>query len=134
MKKIAFISTVFVLLAIFISCSKEKQTLTDNTWAVESMKSYADADLEYPPYVPIILSFPQKNKYLFESRLGKSWGKVSITGNKINFKDEWAMGSFYAFQAACMDLLRLNINHYTINNNKLIFTGDNGETINFVKQ
>ena len=148
MKRIPFINTLFILLAAFISCSKDKQTLTDNTWVLESMKVHTDSALMYRPdstdeYIvmhwaktPIVLSFPKKNEYSFKAETTTSTGKVSIVGNKINFKDAMSLALCCnsPFADLCMELLLLNINHYVINDDKLIFKGDEGEEINFVKQ
>lgn len=147
------IKIIVVLFVIFTSCSKDKQTLTDNTWVVESIKVHADSALMYRPdstffmhlpdeYIvmhwctPITLSFSSKNEYRFKAETTTTTGKVNIVGNKINFKDAMSLALCCnsPFANSCMEMLLLNINHYAINKDKLIVKGDKGEVINFVKQ
>ena len=135
-------NTIIILFAFLLaSCSKDKQTLTDNTWIVESMKVYADSVLQYPSAMnhrSITLSFPRISEYAFIMEANGCQGKVKLKNNyKINFSKETMctlVGGDSQFAEDCLSLLKNNINHYSINDNKLILTGDNGETINFKKQ
>lgn len=154
MKRILFINILFVLCVIFTGCSKDKQTLTDNTWKVESMKVHADSALMYRPdssyfrylpdssilvqwgETPITLSFPKKNEYVYKAEINEAWGNVKIGNNKIIFKGamQFSMCCDSPFANDCLGLLNGGINSYTIDNNKLILKGNKGEVINFVKQ
>jgi hypothetical protein len=132
-----------MLFAIFTCCSKDKQALINTTWEVESIKVHADSALVYSPvweglweYKSITLSFPKQSKYILKLEANWLQGKVSISGNKINFKDGviTLKGGDSPFAESCACLLINSINHYTTNNSKLVFTGDKGEMINLVKQ
>ena len=144
MKKFILFYFVVVILVIATSCSKDKQILINTTWKVESMKIHADSALTYPPIwegwwgdnKPIILSFPKQNTYIFQLEANGCGGNVSIIGNKISFKSE-GMTSICCdspFAESCVHLLINKINHYTLNNTKLILTGTHGEIINLVEQ
>jgi len=145
MKRIKFICTVFVFLflAIFTNCSKEKQEIKDNIWEVESMKAHADSALRYykeeeeiSRRVPIL--YFERNKYFFQNRIVDDHGKVKFKKNNgIEFEESFLtllIGGGTEFGYDCLNLLIKNINYYTINNNKLVLTGDNGATINLIKQ
>jgi hypothetical protein len=141
MKKIILCLTTILLLFAFSTSCKEKQTLKDNNWEVESMKVHTDSALVYPPSSPfynsIILSFPKAGEYRLRLDANTSWGKVSIVDNKINFHKKAYMTLVCCdspFANNCNDLLRNNINRYTINGDNLVLKGNNGEIINFVKQ
>lgn len=133
---------VAIVLLIFAlaSCSKDKQTLTDNVWEVQSFKIHADSALQYQiEYIDIAvtLSFPTGNEYSLKKEANGCSGEVSFAGkDKINFKDvmctEICCDSKFADNF--LDLMIDKINHYTINGKNLILTGDNGETVNLVKQ
>ena len=141
MKRIFFYSTALLLL--FVACSKDKQTLTDNTWQVESLKVHADSAWQ-DPFVsesgekePLTLSFRNKYNYSVTFRLAGCGGKVKYRPKHgIIFEsggcttiggDSQLAWNFY-------EILVAQINHYALNDNKLTLTGDNGETINLIKQ
>ena len=138
MKRIHYICIVFVLFAFFTSCSKEKQTLTDNTWIAESLKVHTDSVWVHSSEraSPITLSFRKKNEYLLVFGGSKSSGRVKIAKNKIDFIDAMTMGSWsdYPFDFLCWELLLVYVTHYTIDDNKLTLEGDNGEIIILIKQ
>jgi hypothetical protein len=135
-KIVAIILLVFAL----TSCSKDKQTLTDNSWEVQSFKVHADSASQYQTEytnMAVVLSFPSKKEYSFKKEANGCQGNVSFASkDKINFKDvmctEICCDSRFADN--CLNLMINSINHYTINDNNLVLTGNNGETINFVKQ
>ena len=137
-KKVILVNTIFILFVTFTGCSKERQTLKDNTWEVESMKVHADADLMYPPYPvigPIILSFPKMGRYHLRLEFNTCEGRGSIIGSKISFKPATCtLINMSSFATSFDKMLQNNINRYTINGNNLVLEGDNGERINFVKQ
>ena len=135
MKRIIFANILLILFATFTSCSKEKQTLRDNTWIVESMKVHADADLQYPSNFIITLSFPRIGEYEFRG-VNRCLGKVKFrTNNGIEFKvAECTRLDGDVFSADCYLLLNTDINNYTVNDNKLILKGNEGKIINFIKQ
>ena len=142
MKRIITFSAVLLLFAAITSCHKDKQTLTDNTWIVESMKLHTDSALMYYMEgegkihrIPIL--YFEKNKYFFQNRIVDDIGKVKFRKNNgIEFESfpTILVGGGTEFGYDCHTLLIRSINHYTINNNKLVFTGNNGETINLIKK
>jgi len=145
MKKITILYFVLILSAISISCFKDKQTLINTTWRVESMQVHADSVLTYPPIWkgwwghnrPITLSFPKQNKYILQLEANGCGGNVSIIGNKISFKSGGGMTAMCCdspFAESCASLLINNINRYTISDTKLVLTGAHGEIINLVEQ
>ena len=143
MKKIILPYFVFVLFTISISCSKDKQTLINTTWEVESVKVHADSALTYPLVWEgwwegrtITLSFPKPNKYTFRMEANSFGSKVSIVGNKINFKPGVTTLKCCdsPFAESCAYLLVNKITHYKISNGKLILTGNKGEKIILVEQ
>ena len=142
MKKTTLLYFVFVLLTALFGCSKEKQKLLNTTWKVESMKEYSDSALMYPPDSgrwegkTITLSFPKINKYAFKMEVNGTGSRVSIVGNKINFKSgaTTAVCCDSPFAESCAYLLVNKITHYKISNDKLILTGNKGEKIILVEQ
>jgi hypothetical protein len=127
--KIQIRCIAFVLVAVFTSCSKDKQTLMESTWIVESAKKHADSawmdNWDYPT-----ISFIGKDKYVFQSDFYTYIGNVKIEkSNKISFERKTVSSPIFpSFSYSCFFLLH-EINHYEIKSNKLILTGYNGETI-----
>jgi hypothetical protein len=119
----------FVLVVIFVSCSKDKRTLTKEIWLVENAKQHIDSAWMVNWNSPTI-SFIGKDKYVFQSDFYTHIGNVKIgRNNKISF--DCTTHSYpvsRSFSYFCFILLD-NINHYEIDGNKLILTGDNGATI-----
>ena len=140
-KQIKYISVTFVLSVIFISCSKDKQILTDSKWVVENIKVHADSTTAYKPMFrdrEIILSFSKENVFILTMEANGGGGSVRFgSNNTIHFKEtmprtERCCDSHFA--ETCLSLLTSKINHYKRKGNNLTFTGDNGETINLIKQ
>jgi len=135
------ILTIIIVTFVFASCSKDKQILTDSSWIVENFKAHADSAIAYKPMFrdrEIILSFPKENEFILTMEANGGGGSVRFgSNNTIHFKEtmyrtERCCDSRFA--ETCLSLLTSKINHYIVENNKLIFTGDNGETINLRKQ
>lgn len=131
-----------MLVFISISCSKERQTLLNTTWEVESIKVHTDSILIYSSdrsggwkNTPIILSFPKQSKYYFHLEANFVEGKFFITGNKINFKDEKStlVCCDSPFALSCIYLLEHIVNHYSISDTKLVLMGNKGEKITFIQ-
>ena len=145
MKRFILVNSLLVLFTTFAGC-KEKQALKDNIWEVVSMKVHADSVLQYPPNftflhparkTPIILSFPRTGEYELRLEANGCSGKVKFgINNSVKFKGALCtyMGGDSQFAKDCIRILWESINSYTMDNNKLILKGNNGEIINFVKQ
>ena len=136
MKRLLIISfAIFVLVAIFTSC-KEKQTLLENTWyvTVGGMKIHADSVwIDVYDWDVVTLSFMGKDKYIFQSSDCCVIDRVKI-GKNNEIKFEWLRGisTGNKFVGTCF-LLLSHINHYEVNGDGLVLTGDNGEIIKFRK-
>ena len=133
MRRIRLGYIVMVLLVIFASCSKDKQVLLENTWLVEYTKENADSELVYPYFDFSILSFIEKDKYVFQSETYCIIGRVNVeSGNKISF--EWTGTSPESRFARSFIISLVGVNQYEIDGDKLVLKGDNGEEIRFVKK
>ena len=133
MKKIRFGYIAFVLLVVFASCTKDKKTLTENTWLVDGIRMHADSAW-VPNYIYIFtsLSFIE-DKYILQSDADCIIGRVKIGKKDINF--EYSLMSPTSKSAKICDyLLGTCIKYYEISGDKLTLTGDNGEIIKFNKK
>jgi len=137
-----YIITV-AFLCFFSSCSKDRQILVSTLWEAESMKVHADSNLIYSSGrsgwwkdTPVTLSFLKQNKYLLHLEANVIEGKVVIANNSINFKEgsSTMVCCDSPFAESCFYLMEEKINHYSINNEKLILMGEDGEAITFFKQ
>ena len=121
---------VFILVAIFTNCSKDKKTLLESTWRVQDARWHADSAW-IKDWGIVTLSFIGKDKYVFQSYSYCAIAKVIIEkNNKICFIDPMTRPYFPSFANSCMSLLtNYTVNHYEIDGRKLVLTGKNGETI-----
>jgi len=146
MKKLFITIFSFQMLVFFTGC-KEKKMLVENEWIVESIKIRSDSNsgLMYPP--PDFFANPFKgtltlslsNKdFVFTTEHIFILGEVKIGGYKIDFKVASGMEEVVSneseFSKFCVNLLINDINHYQITNEKLRFTGANGEQINLIRK
>ena len=130
---------LFAPLFIFTSCSKDKQTVIDNTWIVESMKVHADSAWQYPPNgAKYTLSFPDKHTYCLLLDKNQCAEDVKFeANNKFKFKKLFctAICCDSPFAETYASLFVDTKYNYTINENKLILTNSNNKIIlNFIKQ
>ena len=146
MKKVVIIFVVTI--SLFAGCQKEKQTLRESLWIVESMKVHKDSALQDAPSAWLggfTLEFVGK-QFVFSLKYNTIRGKVRIGNNKIDFETESIYGEFRdMFSESCLHILTNNINRYNIYDEhgvlnckviydaRLVLTGDNGEKINFVR-
>jgi len=130
---------LLLLVLISTSCSKDKQTLIDNTWVVESMNTPTDSIWQYDSQEQkqiCNLTFESRYKYSISSQNTVCGGKVKIAAKqKIQFKGgdpcPYTGGNLLSWSV--LRLLK-EITHYELLDDKLILKGDNGEIINLVKQ
>jgi len=131
MKKTVLINILFVLCAIFTSCSKDKQTLINTNWKAESVKAHTDSIWQYPtPPETAVLKFENNNRYSFL----RCSGKVRLMKNRgINFMVKFCdYPGLPDFCTQCESTL-YKTTHYELFDNKLILKGDSGKIINFIK-
>ena len=137
MKKIRFKYIVVILLVIFISCSKDKQTLTENTWLVHGVKLHADSnwdilfDMTTASWGLTTLSFVNENKYVLQSGPDCIIGGVKIEKKRIQFEYPF-MKPISRSAKICQSLLP-ECKYYEIDGDMLNLTGDKGEAITLGK-
>ncbi len=140
MKRILFLC-IFAFFVIFATCTK--QELINGTWQVENFKSHADSALQYPSVTDFgsqetyTLTFRNRYNYTFKLTLAECNGTIKFkTNHGISFEapDCTFVGGDSEVAYKVEKLLWDHINHYEVSNNKLILTGDNGETITLIKQ
>ncbi|MCL2290764.1 MAG: hypothetical protein FWC34_08710 [Bacteroidetes bacterium] len=137
MKKLFFV--LIVIFAFFVgatSCSKDKQTLVNTNWEVESVKVHSDSTWQYPEPIGLwkdefILKITSKSQYVF----GPCSGDVRFLANKkIKFENGncFLPGGYPDLVWECNYMLN-RITHYELLENKFTLKGDNGEIINLKK-
>ena len=137
MKKIRFGYIAVVLLAVFVSCSKDKQTLTESTWLVDGVKLHADSnwdilwDTATLSWGLTTLSFVNENKYILQSGSDCIIAGVKIEKKRIQFEYPF-MKPISQSAKICQDLLP-ECKYYEITGDELILTGDKGEVISLRK-
>jgi hypothetical protein len=117
-------------LTIFTGCAKD--TVKNNTWAVEKIRVHSDSAMMHPTEY-ISLSFIENGKYyIFQSETHSTTARVKMGSSTIKF--EYA-GMFpeHPFARDCVMLLTYHITHYHIDSGNLILTGDNGANIRLRK-
>ncbi|MDQ3190387.1 MAG: META domain-containing protein [Bacteroidota bacterium] len=114
-----------------ISCTKEKSTIVENTWLVESIKIHADSSLKYTNN-EYLLQFENKTNYSLSLDVNSCFGSVNFLSNKrVDFK------SLNCTEACCDSDFALNtadilgeVNKYSVIDSKLVFSSENGRVIN----
>ncbi len=114
-----------------ISCSKEKRTIVENIWQVESIKIHTDSSLKHTTN-EYLLQFENKMNYSLSLDVNSCFGSVNFKSNKrVDFKSlnctEVCCDSDFALSTA--DILG-EVNKYSVIDSKLVFRSENGRVIN----
>jgi len=141
-KKVQIGCLAFVLLALFMGCSENKNRLMDTTWRVVSIKTSENSDYLYPEdflYAEEVLCLDirkirKDETFTFHSVRCFIGGKLKIRNNKIDFKDTSLSLDKYCdpFMEDIANLLINKINYYETDGRTLILTGKNGVEFNCV--
>jgi len=133
-ENIKFVLFYVLICVLNTSCYKVDEAMTDNVWQVESYKLHSDSTLQIITSTSLYynLKFPDDSKYRLFT--GHCSGEIEFCkDNIVKFENAECLKICCDVTSEDIKTSLINCNKYQLSGEYLLFQGEKGEEVNYIK-